>query len=108
MSSGNVRRDSRGQSYGQDGQLVSLGYQQLAVSNVAVALTVPAGATQALIELEGLDAVRWRSDGVNPTAAVGMRIQPTASISYSGRALILALRFIRVSVDVTLNIEYYR
>jgi hypothetical protein len=103
------RVDSRGQGYGQDGQLVPLGYQQLTVGVAAVALTVPAGATQALCELEGNAEVRWRDDGVAPTAAVGMRIQPTASVSFSGRALIVALRFIRTAApDKLLNVSYYR
>lgn len=88
-----------------DGQRKPAGYQQLAVSSTAVAPTVPAGATAALITVETA-AVRWRDDGTDPTASVGC---PIASgdppFMYTGD--LSALKFIRQTVDAVVNINFY-
>ena len=81
-----------------------LGYQQLTVSSSAVALTVPAGAAFALINVE-TDAVRWRDDGTNPTATVGMKVLVDGSLEYDGD--LAAIKFIRVTTDAKLNVSYY-
>jgi hypothetical protein len=68
-------------------------------------LTVPTNARIALIQCEG-QAVRWRDDGANPTAAVGMRLLVDQDMVYS--ATLSSLRFIEVTAGATLNVSYYR
>ena len=46
------------------------GYQQLTVSTTAVALTVPVGATRAVVKVIA-QPVRYRNDGTAPTSTVG-------------------------------------
>ena len=58
------------------GFVTPAGYCQLTVTATAVQTStcpggIPKGATYALINEEGPDAVRWRDDGVAPTASVG-------------------------------------
>ena len=51
----------------------SMGYQQLTLSDAAQTPAVPHGTSQVAVNAEG-GVLRWRDDGVNPTAAVGMII----------------------------------
>ena len=81
-----------------------LGYQQITSLTSSTALTVPAGATLALIVPEG-QMVRWRDDDVAPTAGVGMPVLPNASLSYDGD--LRKLRFIESSASAKLNVAYY-
>lgn len=81
-----------------------LGYQQITSLSAATALTVPSGATLALIVAE-TQAVRWRDDGVNPTASVGMPMATGVSLSYDGD--LKAIRFIQQTASATLNVSYY-
>ena len=81
-----------------------LGYQQITSLSSAQALTVPVGATMALIVPEA-QAVRWRDDGVNPTASVGMPIAVGESFNYDGD--LKRIRFIQQTTSATLNISYY-
>src|SRR4051812_41589186 len=87
-------------------RLQSKGFQQLVVSTAAVALTVPTGAARALITLEPTNGVRWRDDGTNPTAAVGMPLAGGAT--WECEAVLDAVRLIRSgAADATLNVAYY-
>lgn len=81
-----------------------LGYQQITSLTSSTALTVPNGATLALIVPEG-QMVRWRDDDVPPTASVGMPVLPNASLSYDGD--LRKLRFIESSASAKLNVAYY-
>ena len=83
---------------------VCLGYQQITDLSSAVALTVPSGATLALIVAETQN-VRWRDDGTNPTASVGMPIFVGASLSYDGD--LSRIKFIQETASAKLNISYY-
>ena len=76
----------------------------LAVAGTDVALTPPVGAIAAQITISGCD-MRYRDDGVSPTAAVGMPVFNGASWFYSGP--LSALRFIAQSGSGTLNVSYY-
>jgi len=49
------------------------GFQQITVSTTAVGLTVPQGALFAVVEIES-NAIRYRDDGTDPTASVGMLV----------------------------------
>lgn len=83
---------------------VCLGYQQITSLSASTGLTVPSGATLALIVPETQN-VRWRDDGTAPTASVGMPIFVGASLSYDGD--LNRIRFIEETASAKLNISYY-
>lgn len=83
---------------------VCLGYQQITNLSSAVGLTIPTGATLALIVPETQN-VRWRDDGTDPTASVGMPIYIGASLSYDGD--LNKIKFIQETASAKLNISYY-
>jgi hypothetical protein len=83
---------------------VCLGYQQITDLSSAAGLTVPQGATLALIVPETQN-VRWRDDGTDPTASVGMPIFVGASLSYDGD--FNKIKFIQETASAKLNISYY-
>jgi hypothetical protein len=89
-----------------------LGYQQITSLSSATGLTVPT------TDLNGLNcrpaialitpetqAVRWRDDGVNPTASVGMPLAAGVTLQYDGD--LTAIKFIEQSASSKLNITYY-
>jgi hypothetical protein len=89
-------------------QQVPLGYQQITSLSASTALTVPAGATQAVIYVE-TQAVRYRDDGTAPTAAVGAPLAVTGSgqpFVYNGT--LSAIRFIEQTASAKINVLYYR
>lgn len=90
---------------GQNASLRPKGFQSLPVSTVAVGLTVPAGAELAIGFLE-TDVVRYRDDGVNPTASVGTPLNPSTSFVICQGSL-STIRFIRQTTDAALNLAYY-
>lgn len=89
-----------------------LGYQQITNLSSAVGLTVPALApdgskqqpTFALIVAE-TQGVRWRDDGTNPTASVGMPLAAGVPLQYDGD--LARIRFIETTASAKLNISYY-
>lgn len=83
---------------------VCLGYQQITSLSASTALTVPTGATMALITPES-QAVRWRDDGVAPTSSVGMPVAVGESLNYDGD--LSRIRFIQQAASATLNVSYY-
>lgn len=90
-----------------DGQLKSLGYQQITGLGTVKSLTVPDGATSAMISVEA-QGVRYRNDkdGTNPTASVGMPL-PSGSDRYFSEDLSF-LKFIESgTTGAILNVTYY-
>lgn len=83
---------------------VCLGFQQITDLSSSIGLTVPSGATLALIVPEAQN-VRWRDDGTAPTASVGMPVFVGASLSYDGD--LNRIRFIQETASAKLNISYY-
>lgn len=83
---------------------VCLGFQQITDLSSAIGLTVPSGATLALIVPETQN-IRWRDDGTNPTASVGMPVFVGASLSYDGD--LNRIRFIQEAASAKLNVSYY-
>ena len=89
-----------------------LGYQQITSLSAATGLTVPdkdlqglAGSPRiAIITAEG-QAVRWRDDGVAPTASVGMPLAAGATLQYDGD--LTQIQFIEQTASAKLNITYY-
>ncbi len=87
------------------------GYQQITTVSSAVGLTLPPSNTPdgraptfAIIQA-ATQAVRWRDDGTDPTATVGMTIPAGGEIRYDGN--LNAIRFIEAAASAQLNISYY-
>lgn len=80
-------------------------FQQITSLAAATGITAPAGATLAMIQAESQN-VRWRDDGTNPTASVGMIIAAGDILMYTGD--FSAIRLIEVTGSAKLNITYYR
>lgn len=83
----------------------ALGYQQLAALGTAVGLTIPEGTSMVVIVAE-TQAVRWRDDGVDPTAAVGMPLAVGVEFIYTAGNL-PSLKFIEQTASAKLNVSYY-
>lgn len=88
--------------------LAPKGYQQISAATLAAAtaLTVPGGSTAAVVTSDTA-GVRWRDDGTNPTAAIGMPIAAGQSYTFNGAAQLAAIKFILQSGSPVLNISYY-
>lgn len=85
------------------------GFQQIdsAALAAAVALTVPAGTERAWLQAETAN-VRFRLDGSDPTASVGMLvIASQAPIEISSAAGLKAAKFIAASGSPKLNVTYF-
>jgi len=82
----------------------ALGYQQITNLSSAVGLTVPVGATRALIAPLTKD-IRWRDDKTAPTATIGMPVTAGTYLSYDGD--LQNIKFIETSASAELNITYY-
>lgn len=80
------------------------GYQQITTLTTAQALTLPNGAQFAVVHAETQD-VRWRDDGTDPTATVGMVIAAGATMRYDGE--LSRVRFIEAAVGAKLNVTFY-
>jgi hypothetical protein len=83
----------------------SKGYQQLGTLSAAEGLTVPSGASNALIIVSG-EAVRWRADGTAPTASLGMPVAAGDTIVIGG-PLMSTIEFIQVSASASLDVTYF-
>lgn len=83
----------------------ALGYQQITSLSSSTALTVPAGTQMALVQAES-QAVRWRDDGTDPTATVGMVLGAGETLEYTASQLGV-VEFIEVAASAKLNIAYY-
>ena len=81
-----------------------IGYQQITTLSSATPLAAPANARWALIVPESKD-VRWRDDGANPTAAIGMPIAAGQAFEYTGD--LSAIKFIEQAASAKLNVAYY-
>lgn len=85
----------------------------LSVEGSAVTLTVPTGATRALIQNTGAANLRYRSDGGVPTASVGNRLVAGSSLNWTDpdvdfSADIARFQAIReTATSTTLDIAYY-
>lgn len=89
-----------------------LGYQQITSLSSAASLTVPSTDVQGLAckpsiamitpETQG---VRWRDDGVAPTASVGMPLAAGTTLQYDGD--LTKIQFIEQTASAKLNISYY-
>lgn len=90
-----------------------LGYQQLTLTPAAQQLTLPANVAgfvvgYCVIQCDGsatTDYARWRDDGTDPTATVGMQLFQGQELDYSGD--LSKLSFIIGNGAPILNVSYY-
>jgi hypothetical protein len=89
-----------------------LGYEQITSLTASTGLTVPTRdlnglscrPTIAIITPE-TQAVRWRDDGVAPTASVGMPLAAGVTLQYDGD--LTKIFFFEQAASAKLNITYY-
>lgn len=89
-------------------QPIAIGVQTFAVGDLATAqsLTIPAGgAVEAFIVCEGQN-VRWRDDGVAPTASVGVLLLPSQPFPYI--ANLPAFKIIQATAGASCTVSYYK
>ena len=82
----------------------NLGYQQISSPAVSTRPTVPNGARAARIQAEA-QAIRWRDDGLPPTATVGMLLAAGSDMYYDGE--LAKLQVIQATAGGIVNISYY-
>lgn len=87
-----------------------MGYQQITALSSAVGLTLPSNAdgykpVRALI-IAKTQAVRWRDDGTDPSATVGMPLAVGDVLDYDGD--LNKIKFIEQAASAELNISFYR
>lgn len=88
-----------------DGTRIPVGYQQDTDQDPAINLTVPTNARVAIIQAETAD-VRWRDDGIPPTATVGMLLAAGDSFLYTGD--LTKIQFFETGATSILNVSYYK
>jgi hypothetical protein len=89
-----------------------MGYQQITSLSAATSLTVPprdltglVGTPRIAIITPETQSVRWRDDGVAPTASVGMPLAAGVTLQYDGN--LSGIQFIEQVGGAKLNISYY-
>jgi hypothetical protein len=89
-----------------------IGYQQITSLAVSSALTVPTRDANGLfvkptvaVIVPETQGVRWRDDGVAPTASAGMPLAAGVTLQYDGD--LTKIRFIEQLSGAKLNITYY-
>lgn len=86
-------------------QLFSTGFSQATVSSTAVGITPPGGSVVCFAVFEG-NAVRYRTDGVNPTASVGVPLAVATPLQITSP--LGGIKFIAQTGSATLNLDCYR
>ncbi len=87
-----------------DGYREPKGYEQISSLATAQSLTKPEGAHFALIQAVTQN-VRWRDDGTDPTASVGMQLEAGQQIPYYGD--LDTFKVIEESASAEVNVSYY-
>lgn len=82
------------------------GYQQLTALAAAKQATPPTGANYAIIRCTGAD-VRWRDDGIPPTATVGFPLAVGDELAYDSPTGLANLQFAQQSAGAEVSINYY-
>jgi hypothetical protein len=82
-----------------------LGYEQITGLSSVQSLTVPSGANYAIITAK-TKGVRFRADGVNPSAGVGQPLEAGQTLEYD--ADLSAIKFIEQAASAELNVAYFK
>lgn len=87
-----------------DAPLKPKGWQLISDLSAAIGLTVPYGAEYALLQPE-TQAVRFRDDGTDASATVGMVIAANEKYLYKGD--LSAISFFEDAASASLNVLFY-
>lgn len=95
-------------------QRIPVGFETITVSSAALGFTsatafpdgLPA-ADMAILTVE-TDAIRYRADGVAPTASVGHQAAANSAVTVYGTSCLRKFRMIRVTNDATVFVSYYK
>ena len=83
-----------------------LGFQQITSLSSATGLTLPSSDARVAIIRCTTQNVRWRDDGTNPTASVGIPMLPgDMPIAFDGD--LNTIKFIEETSGGILNVSYY-
>lgn len=83
------------------------GYEQITGLSAAKGFTtIPAGTVSVMVIPEA-QAVRWRCDGTDPTAAVGMPLAVGQVLTLTAMQLARA-RFFEQAASAKLNVQYFK
>ena len=87
---------------------IPVGFEQLAITSLAQALTsIPANANKAIMTVEDA-TLRYRDDGTDPTATVGLKVFVAGTIILNSRDSLEKFRAIRQGgSNSEANINYY-
>ena len=83
-----------------------LGFQQLSPLTSATKLSVPPGATNVLLRAEG-NNIRFRDDGVSPTASLG-QLLATTDLLFQYDGPLSTVSFISVTGNAALDVLFYK
>ena len=84
----------------------TISYEDITVSSSSIPLTtIPATAVRAVITVE-TDAVRFKTDGNNPSSTVGHLLNINDVLILESAADITAFKVIRVTNDATIRVSY--
>jgi hypothetical protein len=83
-----------------------MGYQQLVGPAAATFLTVPSGGAKIIEVCVSTQAIRYRDDGVAPTATIGIPVSAGTCFQYSGPLPLI--QFIQQAPTATIDVSYYR
>jgi len=87
-----------------DGKLRPLGYQQNNLLNTVQGLSPPPNSRVCIIQA-ATQNIRWRDDGIDPTANSGMILAAGRDMLYTGD--LAKIRFIEEAASSELNIAFY-
>lgn len=102
MGQGDINMSDIIQNYGYD---KPLGYTQIAVLTSAVGLGTVPDSTKMAVIIPETQTVRWRDDGTNPTASVGMPLTANSVLFYRGT--MSAFKVIETTATAKLNVSFY-
>lgn len=83
-----------------------LSYQKINGAVAATGLTVPAGATGAIIRV-ATQACRYRFDGVDPTGTVGNVIAAAGEITLYGKHALDNFKIIQSAATAVIHVQYF-
>jgi hypothetical protein len=94
------------------GTVTPLGFETITVSSTAIGFTTasisPAGRSASVaVGYVATGAIRYRDDGVDPTAAVGMPIAASTQFQVCGVLAIRQFKMIRQTIDASISVSYY-
>lgn len=92
--------------------VVPMGFETITVSTAAIGFTSATISTatksaSVAVGYVATNAIRYRDDGVDPTAAIGTPIAASTPFQVCGVLAIRQFRMIRQSADASVSVSYY-